>query len=99
MILIISQFRIDPAKMADAQPVMQAMINASRAEAGCIFYHYSVDMLDPSVIHVREAWQDDASFALHVASDHLRHWREQWPRLGIYGRDLQRYDGAIVRDC
>ena len=99
MILILGHFRINPARFAEAQPVMQQMIDHSRAEAGCIFYHYSVDLADPSIIHVREAWLDNASFTAHVASDHLRHWRDQWPRLGITGRDLHRYEVASAAPC
>lgn len=99
MILILGQFRIDPSRLDEARPILQAMVDASRSESGCLAYHYSVDLADPSVIQVREAWRDDASFAAHAETDHLRHWREQWPRLGIYGRNLQRYTLSSVTDC
>lgn len=53
MILILGHFRINPARFAEAQPVMPRR----------------------------------------------GHWRDQWPRLGITGRDLHRYEVASAAPC
>ena len=57
MIVIEGTVRIPPARLEDARPVMEQMIRASRAEAGCLDYAYSVDVLDPGLIRVSERWE------------------------------------------
>ena len=73
------------------------MIHASRAEPGCIGYAYAEDILEPGLIRVSEAWQDEASFAAHAASDHLKSWRADCATLGAFDRKLWRYDGGTAR--
>jgi quinol monooxygenase YgiN len=38
---IIGTFRLPPDRLAAARPVMQRMIDASRAEPGCLAYGYA----------------------------------------------------------
>ena len=38
---------------------MERMIAASRAEPGCLGYAYAEDILEPGLIRVSEAWQDE----------------------------------------
>ncbi|MDQ6435135.1 putative quinol monooxygenase [Mesorhizobium sp. LHD-90] len=88
MLLITGTFRIRPEKFAEARPVMEAMILASRAEDGCVNYSYAVDLLDAGLVNVAEAWRDRESLDAHFASAHIARWRATWPSLGISGRDL-----------
>ena len=90
-ILVSGTIRLAPEKLEEARPAMTAMIEASRAEDGCLAYHYAVDLLDPGLIHVTEVWSDDAALRRHFASQHIESWRAQWPRLGIGERDLRIY--------
>lgn len=88
MLLITGTFRIQPEKLAEARPVMEAMILASRAEDGCLGYAYAVDLLDDGLVHVVEYWRDKSALDVHFASAHIAHWRAAWPTLGISDRDL-----------
>lgn len=99
MLLVIGSFRIAPDHLEQARPTMQAMIDASRAEAGCLFYHYAMDLADPGLVHVQEGWRDDAALADHFQSPHLQQWRASWPELGISDRQLLRYDVAEAQPC
>ena len=92
MILIIGTVRIAESALEAARPVMARMIEASRAEAGCVSYAYSIDVLDPTVIHVTEAWSDRAALMAHFATPHLAEWRAHWADLGIDTRDLRLYE-------
>jgi len=65
---------------------------ASRAEPGCLTYSYAEDILEPGLIHVTEAWTDQASLDRHVASTHISQWRACWPGLGIAERKLLLYE-------
>ncbi len=92
MLLIIGTIRL-PADLLDAaRPIMASMVEASRAEAGCLEYSYAEDVLDPGLIHVKERWTDRAALDEHFKSTHLANWRADWPSLGVGARDLDLYE-------
>jgi quinol monooxygenase YgiN len=97
MLLIVGTIRVPPEKLAEARPAMERMILASRVETGCLGYAYAEDVLEPGLIRVSEAWQDEACFAAHAASDHLKRWRADGAALGVFDRHLWRYDGGSAR--
>lgn len=92
MILILGTVRIPADGLEAALSAMATMVAASRAEDGCIRYAYARDVLDPTVIHVSEAWRDRAALAAHFATPHLAAWREQFAELGITDRNLKLYE-------
>ncbi|MEI9851140.1 MAG: putative quinol monooxygenase [Sphingomonas sp.] len=94
MIVIVGSFRVDPARVAEARPVMAAMIAASRAEPGCLDYSYSEDVLDPGLVRVIERWTDRGALFHHFASAHIADWRATWGWLGISGRELMLYESG-----
>tara|TARA_R110000787_G_scaffold203479_1_gene313968 strand:- start:840 stop:1136 length:297 start_codon:yes stop_codon:yes gene_type:complete len=92
MIVIEGTVRIPPARLEDARPVMEQMIRASRAEAGCLDYAYSVDVLDPGLIRVSERWDSRDALAAHFKTAHMATWRSFFPQLGITDRSLRLYE-------
>lgn len=92
MLVITGTFRVPPENLDAARPVMAAMIEASRAEPGCIHYSYGKDVLVPGLIHVTEHWTTREALAAHGASAHIKTWRAAWPELGIGARDLTLFD-------
>jgi quinol monooxygenase YgiN len=94
MIVIEGTVRIPPENLEAARSVMEQMIRASCAEAGCIDYAYSVDVLDPGLIRVTERWESREALAAHFRTAHMATWRAFFPQLGITGRDLRLYDAA-----
>jgi quinol monooxygenase YgiN len=72
---------------------MQAMVEASRAEDGCIDYAYAFDLMDPHLVRVSERWASREALAAHGRAPHLAEWRSHWPRLGISDRSLRLYEG------
>jgi quinol monooxygenase YgiN len=97
MLLIIGTVRLPPEKLAEARPVMERMILASRAEAGCLEYSYAEDVLVAGRIHVKEIWLDQASLDAHFASDHIKAWRATWSEFGITDRNLLVYEIGEAR--
>ncbi len=92
MLLIVGTVRLSSSRVLDAQPAMEAMIMASRAEPGCIDYSYAEDVLDRGLIHVKEAWENRAALDGHFASSHIAAWRASWQSLGIMDRQLVLYE-------
>jgi quinol monooxygenase YgiN len=92
MLLIVGTIRL-PADLLDAaRPSMALMVEASRAEAGCLEYSYAEDILDRGLIHVKERWRDRVALEEHFKSAHLAAWRNNWPSLGIGERNLCLYE-------
>ena len=84
-----------PAENLDAfRPHMERMLGASRAEDGCLVYSYAVDVEDPGLIRVFEAWRDRAALDAHFRQPHLAEWRACWPALGVSDRRLTLYEVA-----
>jgi len=88
MLLIIGTIRMPAERLAEARPVMERMISASRAEPGCLAYSYAQDVLDAGLIHVSEAWSDRPALDAHFKSAHIAEWRARWSALGIGERNL-----------
>jgi len=90
-ILIAGTIRLPADNLDAARPAMAAMVNASRAEPGCLAYSYAQDVLDPGLIHVIERWADGDALATHFTMPHIADWRAAWPALGITDRRLTQY--------
>lgn len=90
--MIVVEGTIRVADPATARPHMQAMIEASRAESGCIDYAYAVDLIDPTLVRVSERWADRAALKRHAASAHLKKWRAAWTEIGVTDRSLRMYE-------
>jgi quinol monooxygenase YgiN len=71
---------------------MASMVEASRAEIGCLEYSYAEDVLDLGLIHVKERWRDRVALDEHFKSAHIAIWRDNWPSLGIGKRKLYLYE-------
>jgi quinol monooxygenase YgiN len=92
VLLIVGTVRLPPERLHDARPAMRAMVEASRAEDGCLEYSYAEDALDPGLIRVTELWRDQAALDRHFRSAHIAAWRAAWPALGLRDRDLRKYE-------
>ena len=97
MLLIVGTIRLPAGQVAAARPAMHRMVEASRAEPGCVEYSYAEDLFDPGLVHVQELWRDQASLDAHFAAIHIGHWRAVWPALNIGERDLRVYDVGDAR--
>ena len=90
--------RCPPENLEAFKPHMIAMLTATRAEDGCISYSYAVDVEDPGLIRVFEAWRDAAALEAHFKAPHLADWRASWPKYGVSDRKLFAYEVASERE-
>ena len=56
-IAVIGEFRLPAGAFDDARPVMRTMLEATRAEAGCISYAFAQDVLEPDLVRISEVWE------------------------------------------
>jgi len=87
-IAIVGQFRIPVENLAAARPLMIAVMQASRAEDGCVEYNYSEDLLEPGLIRVSEVWESREHLAAHFKSAHMQRWIAERAELGLSGRQV-----------
>jgi len=92
MVVVIGEFRLPSERMAEGRAMMRKVIDATRAEAGCIAYSYAEDVLDPGLVRVSEAWESAEHLAAHLQTEHMKVWAEERATLGLTGRDITRYD-------
>lgn len=92
MIVLAGSVRLPAENIPAARPVMQRMIDASRAEDGCIGYSFAEDVLEPGFIRIFEVFRDLDALKLHAESAHMQAWRAAWPALGITDRQITRYE-------
>ena len=96
-LIIAGTVRMPPEVLADFRPHMRAMLDASRAEDGCLEYSYAEDVLDAGLIRVFEAWRDQAALDAHFKTAHMATWRSHWPAFDVSDRRLSAYDVAAER--
>ena len=92
MIVIEGTVRVPPEQVEAARPAMEKMIRASRAEAGCLDYAYSIDLLDPGLVRVAERWESREALAAHFQTPHMAEWRAQFAKFSITDRSLRLYE-------
>jgi len=96
-ILLAGTVRVPPGNLPRFKPHMEKMLAASRAEDGCLTYSYAIDVAEPGLVRIFEAWRDQASLEAHARSAHMAEWRATWPEFGVSDRRLSRYEVASER--
>ena len=51
------------------------VVDASRAEPGCMFFDVLVGVADPDEVVFYEAYVDEAAFDAHMAAPHTKAWQ------------------------
>ncbi|MCB2088411.1 MAG: putative quinol monooxygenase [Sphingomonadaceae bacterium] len=88
MIVVNGSFRLPPDRMEQAKPAMQRVIAASLEEPGCLAYSYAVDILDPGLVRVTEAWADGSTLARHFETPHMQAWKQEREAFGMTDRSI-----------
>ncbi|MDE2562475.1 MAG: antibiotic biosynthesis monooxygenase [Sphingomonadales bacterium] len=81
----------DPSAFDALRGAMETMLTETRKEDGCIHYIFAIDILDPAVMVISEAWRDAEALGAHAKSAHMAEWRKAVGGAGMVGRDLKMY--------
>lgn len=96
-VIVAGAVRVPPENLVAFRPHMQTMLEASRAEAGCLAYSYAEDVLEPGLIRIFETWESQAAIDAHFQTAHMAVWRSHWPSFGVSDRRLFAYEVAAQR--
>jgi quinol monooxygenase YgiN len=91
MIIVAGSVRVPADKLEALRPHAEAIINATRREAGCVVYSFAEDLLDRGLIRIFEIWESRAHLDRHLRQPHMVPWRKALAELGGSGRDIKRY--------
>ncbi|GAA4644205.1 hypothetical protein GCM10023115_21650 [Pontixanthobacter gangjinensis] len=92
MILVAGTVKLPEDGLEKLIPAAAVMIAETLKEEGCIRYAYAQDILDPSIMHVSEAWRDLDALIAHSTAKHMKVWSAAVSEVGVLERDLKRYD-------
>jgi quinol monooxygenase YgiN len=79
LIVITAKFRVLPAHAADWSSIARDFTEATRAEAGCLWFDWSRSLDDSTEYVLVEAFRDGDAGAAHVKSDHFRQAQQTLP--------------------
>lgn len=92
MILVLGSFRLPPENLAAGREALLRVIEATRAEPGCIDYAYAEDVSEPGLIRVSEKWTSREALAVHFEAAHMKQWQRERIGLGMSDRDMRAYE-------
>jgi quinol monooxygenase YgiN len=97
MVIIQGVVRISEADRDKFRAAAAAMIPATRAEAGCIFYSYAEDALEPGLVHIVERWRDQAALDAHLKAPHMASFSAAIAGLAMRDLKIVAFDAANER--
>ena len=100
MLIVLAEATLGERTLEEARGAFTAMIEASRAEEGCLGYSYALDVLDPSKLVIVEKWVDDAALTHHFATPHMATFQKALGSLDVKITELAKYqadDGSPLR--
>ncbi|KRA82888.1 putative quinol monooxygenase [Altererythrobacter sp. Root672] len=92
MIAVLGTFRFPAEALAEARPLMRAVIEATLVETGCRTYSYAEDVAEAGLFRVTEIWDSREALSAHFETDHMRRWSEQRAALGFFDRRIMLYE-------
>ena len=79
MIFITAKFQILPEHADDWPEISRPFTEATRAEAGCLWFEWSRSLDDPNEYVLVEAFRDGDAGGAHVSSNHFRDAQAELP--------------------
>ena len=96
MIVIAGSVQVKPERRADAVRAAVRMAEATRAEAGCLTYRFSTDLVDPNRVYIFEEWENEEALGRHFASPHMAEFQGALPQVLAGGVEIRRYTVSAV---
>lgn len=93
-ILVTGIIDLDPAKRDDAIAALTKVMDATRAEDGCVTYTFSADVSDPGRFWLQEQWRDQSSIDAHMAQPHLAELMAAMGEFGVTNADIKTWNST-----
>lgn len=93
MLILSGTITVAPEDVARITDAAIAMMEATRAEPGCLEYEFAEVIGAPGTIRVFERWATHEALEEHFAAPHLAVWQEALAGATVRARDLCTYEG------
>ena len=91
MIIVAGTIRVPPDNMERLRPHARRVIDATRAEPGCLVYSFAEDVVEPGLIRIFEIWETREDLDRHGQAEHMAPWRAAVAENAVSGRDIKVY--------
>lgn len=91
MLIVLAEASLGEGALDVGREAMAAMVEASRAEEGCVSYTYAVDVLDPAKLVIVEKWVDEAALAFHFQTPHMAAFQAALQKLDVQITELAKF--------
>jgi quinol monooxygenase YgiN len=98
MIIVKGDVRFGDGEIARLKDEFEAMIAATRAEAGCAAYNYAVDLRDPNLLLVAEEWASEAAMDEHMQTPHMARLGAALATAKIEAIRIDAYQGHYLKN-
>lgn len=88
MLIVTGTFEVAPDRVEAAASAMTAMMQATRAETGCLTYEFTQAIGAPQRLRVYEEWADAAALDAHRDTPHMATYRAAMAQNGVRDRAL-----------
>ena len=92
MIIVLGEVTAEAKGIEAARAALVKMQEATRKEAGCVSYGFSIDVGDASRIVIAERWKTMADLAAHMKTPHMAEFGKAIGTIKPTGMDIKAYD-------
>jgi len=96
MIVLAGTITFDPERSEEMLEAVVTVVEATRAEEGCLEYVIAPDPLIAGQLNLFERWEFDDHLGAHQKADHSRTFQRALADCGMTGVSIDRYDEASV---
>jgi len=96
MLVLHATMHVEPARRERVLEMLESLVETSRQDSGVVSYQAAVDVLDPTVIHFREVYEDEAGFEDHLHSEHVQAFEDEITEYLTTERDIRKFDVESV---
>lgn len=98
MIIVSGKVKTQPGAVDKLRDAAAEVVNATRAEEGCIDYSFGVDALEPDVIIVLEYWESWDALQNHFTAPHMAKWMKTIGEAGVVSTNLRFIEAGEERN-
>lgn len=99
MLIVLAKASLPEGALDTMRSAIATMVEASRAEEGCIAYTFTTDVLDPTTMHIVEKWRDEDALKFHFSTPHMAAFQAAIAGTGMQVVEALKYesdDGASL---
>jgi quinol monooxygenase YgiN len=91
MLRVVAHLTSKPETIDETRAALEAFVEPTRAEAGCVYYELMQNNADPTDFTFVEEWESDETLDAHLESPHITSFKERAGDLLARDPDIRRY--------